>query len=103
VEGYTESIAMGMLVARIIDRKFNGTIGDECSTLPDTTVLGQFWRRLITPGEKRFQPVNANFGLMPALPQENKKQKPPKQDYAVRSLKDLAEWLQSNHHINIHE
>lgn len=147
VEGYTESIAMGMLVARIIEHETSHKISQDSKSpfvvmpsgssvpadnklsqtencinaelqasqteagfpsgslamLPATTVLGQFWRRLITPGEKRFQPINANFGLMPALPQENKKQKPPKQEYAVRSLKDLSEWLQANHHINIHE
>jgi methylenetetrahydrofolate--tRNA-(uracil-5-)-methyltransferase len=91
VEGYTESIAMGLLVSLIIDQ--------ECSAqqkpvplLPESTILGQFWRRLITPTEQRFQPVNANFGLMPELINIDKKNK--KQEYVNRALNDLQHWIE---------
>jgi len=89
VEGYTESIAMGLLVAIIIEMEFVAG-KDACSALPESTILGQFWRRLITPSEQRFQPVNANFGLMPELIGIDKNKK--KTEYANRALKDLNEW-----------
>lgn len=82
VEGYTESIAMGLLVAMIINSNIR--------LLPETTILGQFWRRLITPSEQRFQPVNANFGLMPELIGIDKNKK--KTEYVNRALKDLHNW-----------
>lgn len=92
VEGYTESISMGMLVALIIDYSFSH---DEAMfPLPESTVLGQFWRRLITPSEQRFQPVNANFGLLPELINVDKSKK--KTEYAERSLRDLDAWIKSN-------
>lgn len=99
VEGYTESIAMGLLVSIIIDKEM-GTDKSECSTsetdrsvcctLPESTIMGQFWRRLITPSEQRFTPVNANFGLMPELIGVHKSEK--KAGYVSRSIKDLEEW-----------
>jgi methylenetetrahydrofolate--tRNA-(uracil-5-)-methyltransferase len=92
VEGYTESISMGMLVAMIIDYSFSHE--EAMFSLPETTVLGQFWRRLITPSEQRFQPVNANFGLLPELLNVDKSKK--KTEYAERSLRDLDAWIKSN-------
>lgn len=60
VEGYVESIASGLLIALIIAENF--------TILPPETMLGQLWQHLITKEEKqRFQPVNANFGILPAL------------------------------------
>jgi methylenetetrahydrofolate--tRNA-(uracil-5-)-methyltransferase len=89
VEGYTESIAMGLLVSIIINKEYNAGRG-ACATMPESTILGQFWRKLITPSEHRFQPVNANFGLMPELIGIDKKNK--KAEYVNRSLRDLQQW-----------
>lgn len=87
VEGYTESIAMGLLVALIINLEADTDV----IVLPETTILGQFWRRLITPSEQRFQPVNANFGILPELIGVDRKDK--KQELVNRALKDLSEWI----------
>jgi methylenetetrahydrofolate--tRNA-(uracil-5-)-methyltransferase len=92
VEGYTESIAMGLLVSIIIDKEFTTGKMPVC-TLPKTTILGQFWRKLITPTEQRFTPVNANFGLMPELIGIDRKDK--KAEYVNRSLRDLENWIKS--------
>lgn len=60
VEGYVECIATGLLVA--------GIIAGEITSLPEETILGQLWRRLLTLQPKQsFSPVNANFGILPAL------------------------------------
>ncbi|MFO7660477.1 MAG: methylenetetrahydrofolate--tRNA-(uracil(54)-C(5))-methyltransferase (FADH(2)-oxidizing) TrmFO [Candidatus Cloacimonadaceae bacterium] len=88
VEGYTESIAMGLLVSMIIENQ--AKTESEMPILPESTVLGQFWRRLITPSEQRFQPVNANFGLLPELIGVDRKDK--KRELVSRALKDLSEW-----------
>ena len=88
VEGYTESIAMGLLVSMIIENQ--AKTESEMPILPESTVLGQFWRRLITPSEQRFQPVNANFGLLPELIGVDRKDK--KRELVNRAMKDLSEW-----------
>ncbi len=60
VEGYSECIAHGMLIAKII--------AQELQHLPEETMLGQIWRRLlVAPPKGNFSPVNANFGILPAL------------------------------------
>lgn len=84
VEGYMESIASGLLVARIIARGWR--------ELPDSTLCSQLWQRLLRP-VPNFQPVNANFGLLPALPVMEKAKKLKKALLADRSLQDLSAFL----------
>ena len=70
VEGYVECIATGLLIA--------GIITGEITSLPEETIMGQLWQRLITlPHKNGFSPVNANFGILPALdnPPRDKKLK----------------------------
>lgn len=89
VEGYMESIATGLLVAQII--------GGKLKELPQETILGQIWRRLIDiPQKRRFSPVNANFGILPAgdTRMGNKKQK--RLLLAERSLDYLRAQLGQN-------
>jgi methylenetetrahydrofolate--tRNA-(uracil-5-)-methyltransferase len=92
VEGYTESIGMGLLAALFLDNTVSGK--KSLSLLPETTILGQFQRRLTTPSEQRFQPVNANFGLLPELTGVDKSLR--KQEYARRARLDLQNWLSLN-------
>ncbi|HON32987.1 MAG TPA: FAD-dependent oxidoreductase, partial [Candidatus Syntrophosphaera thermopropionivorans] len=85
VEGYVECIASGLLVAKIIS--------EGLAMLPPETITGQIWRRLIDTSIKNFQPVNANYGLLPALnnPLRDKKQK--KLALSERSIKALKDFL----------
>lgn len=85
VEGYVESIFIGLLVFQIINKGLE--------TLPEETISGQLWRHLYTE-QKNFQPMNANFGLLPTLEIRDKKKK--KEAYAERSLLTLKGFLQSN-------
>ncbi|MCB5250667.1 MAG: methylenetetrahydrofolate--tRNA-(uracil(54)-C(5))-methyltransferase (FADH(2)-oxidizing) TrmFO [Candidatus Cloacimonetes bacterium] len=85
VEGYVESIFSGLLVANIINSKL--------PILPETTIMGQIWRFLTTE-HKHFLPINANFGLLPAiLDKIGKKEK--KLEYSQRALSDLSSFLNS--------
>ncbi len=58
-EGYVESIAGGLFAALIIDKSL--------PALPEESMSGQLLRRLTSSTDRRFQPINANFGLLPAL------------------------------------
>ncbi len=82
VEGYVESIYIGLLVFHIINNNLQ--------SLPNVTISGQLWSHLTTE-EKNFQPMNANFGLLPPLDIRDKKKK--KEAYAERSLEALAQLI----------
>ena len=66
VEGYVESIASGLLAginaARYMKNK--GKI-----VFPVETMIGALTDYISTPNEK-FQPMNANFGILPKLPEK---------------------------------
>jgi methylenetetrahydrofolate--tRNA-(uracil-5-)-methyltransferase len=85
VEGYMECIAMGLLVAKILSEGID--------MLPPETILGQLWRRLTEPDAKDFQPVNANFGLLPALTNPPRDKKLKKKMLSERSLDALKDYL----------
>lgn len=85
VEGYVESILSGLLITRILTE-------DNSNILPQTTISGQLWRHLITE-LKNFQPMNANFGLLPALETRIRDKKLRKQKYCERAITDLENYL----------
>jgi methylenetetrahydrofolate--tRNA-(uracil-5-)-methyltransferase len=64
VEGYTESIASGLLAALNLDRLLGGR---DPVTPPSTTMLGGLSRYLREADPAHFQPMNANFGLLDPL------------------------------------
>lgn len=86
VEGYMECIASGLLTARILAQNL--------PMLPAETILGQIWRRLLaTPDKRGFQPVNANFGILPALEQEMRDKKLKRELLSQRSVLALKTFL----------
>jgi methylenetetrahydrofolate--tRNA-(uracil-5-)-methyltransferase len=89
VEGYMESIFHGLLVAKIIDGKSES---NPLEIFSETTLCGQLWRHLITP-VANFQPMNANFGLLPPLEESVKDKKLKKKLLAERSLNNLQKDL----------
>jgi len=85
VEGYVECIASGMVVSRIIS--------EGLTLLPDSSILGQLWRRLITPQDRKFQPVNANFGLLPDLDTTIRDKKLKREQLAKRGLEAMQAYI----------
>ena len=86
VEGYVESISSGMVAGLNAVKKLNG---DSSIVFPETTVIGALAKYISTPNEK-FQPMNANFGILPEL--KGKKIKDKKERYmrlAKRSLENF--------------
>ncbi len=64
VEGYVESAAAGMLAAINLARIANG--GAPAAPPPES-VLGSLIAYVTDPARRDFQPMNANFGLMPPI------------------------------------
>ena len=97
VEGYVESISSGLVAginAVVQFEKYKNTengleqIKDKV-TFSEFTVIGALAKYISTPNSK-FQPMNANFGILPEL--EGKKIKDKKERYkkmAERSLENL--------------
>ena len=85
VEGYVESIMSGLIAAKSVIASIDGKPLPE---FPRTSIIGALCTYLETPNSS-FQPMNANFGLLP--PPENKiKDKTAKKlYYSEKSLKDL--------------
>ncbi|WP_052200335.1 FADH(2)-oxidizing methylenetetrahydrofolate--tRNA-(uracil(54)-C(5))-methyltransferase TrmFO [Exiguobacterium sp. ZOR0005] len=91
VEGYVESAASGLLAginaAKLIQ-------GEELVVLPRETMLGSMAHYITTTDGKHFQPMNANFGLVPSLEDAPKKMKKQEryEKYANRALETIQQF-----------
>jgi methylenetetrahydrofolate--tRNA-(uracil-5-)-methyltransferase len=90
VEGYLESAACGLWVGLSLARRLSGGV---VPAPPPETALGALLGHLSTKPDKRFQPSNVNFGLMPGLPGRMKK-KFRKEAYGARAVEAFAAWLE---------
>ena len=96
VEGYVESISSGMVAGLNAVQQFKSSKEqcDKCKiTFSECTVIGALAKYISTPNTK-FQPMNANFGILPEL--EGKKIKDKKERYmklAERSLENIEKFL----------
>ncbi len=85
VEGYVESAGTGLLAAIYAERKINGKPE---KLVPETTVLGALMKYVTTPNLS-FQPMNANFGIMPPLAERIRDKAERKRKIAERSLSEI--------------
>lgn len=88
VEGYVESISSGMVVAINAVNQVKGK--EEKVIFSENTVIGALSKYISTPNE-RFQPMNANFGILPEL--EGKKIRDKKERYQKLANRSLEEFL----------
>ena len=93
VEGYTESMATGLIAAINLDRLVRGL---DAVVPPTTTMLGALYRYLREADPAHFQPMNANFGLLEELPDPPRDKARKKALYAERALRDLRGWAEAN-------
>ncbi len=89
VEGYVESIATGLLAAINVERMLRG---EHTVVPPVETVLGALCNYITLPNVN-FQPMNANFGVLP--PMDSVKKAERKRAYYDRSNLKIREWAQS--------
>jgi len=90
VEGYLESAACGLWLGLSLAKRLSG---ESVVEPPVETALGALMGHLRTKPDKRFQPSNINFGLMPGLKKKMKK-KLRKEAYGVRAQEAFAAWLE---------
>ncbi len=89
VEGYTESAATGMLAGINLARLL---AGEEPLTPPPTTMLGALYRYLRETDPARFQPMNANFGLLEPLANPPRDKFKKKEALAERALLEMGKF-----------
>ena len=87
VEGYVESISSGFLAGLNIA---NEILGKESIIMPKETVIGALADYISTQNVK-FQPMNANFGILPQLPEKIKDKKERYKRLADKSLNCLKD------------
>ena len=85
VEGYVESISSGMVSALNAVAQIKNESRIEFSNL---TMIGALAKYISTANDK-FQPMNANFGIIPELPKRIKDKKIKYGKLADRALEDL--------------
>ena len=85
VEGYVESISSGFLAGINI---VNEILEKEPFVMPKETVIGALADYISTPNDK-FQPMNANFGILPQLSEKIKDKKERYKQLAEISIESL--------------
>ncbi len=91
VEGYAGNIATGLLAGWNAARIMKGQVP---LTLPRTSMLGALCHYVTHAALSDFQPMKANFGILPPLPDAQKLGKRQRaQAYAERALQDLEKNL----------
>lgn len=90
-EGYTESIASGLLAGINMAKFLNG---ERLLTLPKTTMLGALTQYITDTAHEKFQPINSNWGIVEKieLPKKERKNKKLKAELlSSRSIETLNE------------
>ncbi|MGG4443386.1 FADH(2)-oxidizing methylenetetrahydrofolate--tRNA-(uracil(54)-C(5))-methyltransferase TrmFO [Brevibacillus fortis] len=94
VEGYVESAASGLLAGINAARLAKG---EELIVLPPETIMGSMARYITTADLKHFQPMNANFGLVPEWPERIRDKRVKNEKLAERALDTIQNFTQERH------
>lgn len=87
-EGYTESIASGLLAGINMARFLND---EPLLELPQETMLGALTHYITNPEHKNFQPINSNWGIVSPveLPKKERKNKKLKGEFMSKRAIEL--------------
>lgn len=88
VEGYVESAASGLIAGINAARLAKG---EELVVFPRETAMGSMAYYITHAEGKHFQPMNANFGLFPELPERIRDKKVRYEALANRALESLEQ------------
>lgn len=89
VEGYVESAATGLLAGINAVALWHGR---EPLVPPATTAHGALLRYISSADPETFQPMNINFGLLPALDMRGGSKQARRAAMVTRALEDLQQW-----------
>ena len=96
VEGYTESIASGMLAGRYAAALAHGI---EATPAPRISANGSLTHYITHADQKRFQPANITFDLLPALEEDLRRRVRDKKErhriQCERALESWTAWMSS--------
>jgi len=92
VEGYVGNVATGLVAAINLSRKLYG-LSEWIPPLD--TMLGALCHYVTHSEPKHFQPMKANFGIIPPLSTKVKDKRKRKEMYATRALQSMEASLQS--------
>lgn len=89
-EGYTESIATGMLAGINMAKRI---LGQNLIVLPKETMLGALTHYISDSEHRQFQPINSNWALVPPieLPKKERKNKKLKNEFLAKQSLDTLE------------
>ena len=91
VEGYMESTMSGLVAGISMARRLAGLE----ATMPDEyTMIGALCRYISNPNIEWLQPMNSNFGLLPAITDVRDK-KARKSAYSARALAHMRQFVES--------
>ena len=93
VEGYLANIASGLFVGKNVARIL---LGNETIFFPETTMIGSLMKHVSTYEGNNFQPMKANFGLLPPLQEKVTPKKARYMAYAQRAISDLESYMNEN-------
>ena len=85
VEGYVESISSGFVAGVNACLKFEGKVSKNFN---EKTMIGAL-AKYISMENKRFQPMNANFGILPGLDEKIRDKKVRYERFSKRSIDNL--------------
>ncbi len=93
VEGYMESASSGLMAGINAVRRFRG---EETVVLPETTMIGALSRYISSSVTADFQPMGANFGVLPAIEPKIKDKKLRYTALSDRALEDLENYRKTH-------
>lgn len=100
IEGYAGNIASGLLAGINAVQMVNG---EPLLTLPRTTMIGSLCHYVTHADPADFQPMKANFGIVPPLTaykkRMNKKQRAAA--YSERATRDLREYISYQERVSV--
>ena len=93
VEGYMESNASWIVAGMSLSNKI---LEKDIASLPKTTIIGAIINYLTCASDVNFQPMNANFGILPPLAEKIKDKALKKLAYSNRAITDIKEYKEKN-------
>jgi methylenetetrahydrofolate--tRNA-(uracil-5-)-methyltransferase len=99
VEGYMGNIATGLLAGMNAARLL---AGQALLSLPPTTMLGALVNYITHADLRDFQPMKANFGILPPLEEAARSKRDRALQYVNRGLENFLLWTRENQLTNVH-